>query len=61
MQYPPISSKSYKTTSYKILATFDNSPDVTANILSDWMENDGGVAGAADSADADADAEESAS
>ena len=45
----------------ELLATFDNSPDVTANILSDWMENDGGVAGAADSADADADAEESAS
>ncbi len=45
----------------ELLATFDNSPDVTANILSDWMESDGGVAGATDSADTDADAEESAS
>ena len=23
----------------ELLATFDNSPDVTANILSDWMES----------------------
>ncbi|MBA94336.1 MAG: hypothetical protein CMP21_01045 [Rickettsiales bacterium] len=45
----------------ELLATFDNSPDVTANILSDWMESDGGAAEGAESAETDSDAEEAAS